>query len=206
MTRAELRTRLKLYHENTTYYTDTDFNNSIQDGYDEVAAFSGCILKATTTPFVKDLTYYDMRALIPDYIGVISLFNPLTKWWLQPSSIEKWEQEDDNWECLYGTPDEFTPVSHRYVAITRKPSALAYGDMWVFYIASAPTLGDSDTLVGIPDEYMPVEDYVITDLYEMQQEWTKAIGQFKSYVENGDTFTKWMQNNRSVDRIKGLKG
>lgn len=203
MTRAELRTRLKLYHENTTYYTDIDFNDSIQDGYDEVVALTGCILKAAVIPYVPSLTYYDMRVLIPDYVGVIAIFNPNNKRWLCPTSILKLEQVEDDWETRIGTPDSFAPVSHRYVAIYRKMTVL-YGDMWVYYVASAPTLTDSDPLIGIPEEYMPVENYVITDLYEQQQEWTKALGQFRDYVALNEQLTTWMQNARSIDRIKGL--
>lgn len=204
MTGAQLKHRLRLYFENDTYYSNFDLTNSIQDGYDECVAFSGCILKATSLPFVANLSYYDMIALIPDYIGVYSIFNAVTKRWMIPISRIKLDGFRPDWETSIGTPEYFVPVSHRYLALFRKPST-TYGDFYVFYRAAAPTLTDTDS-IQIPEDYTSaLVDYNVSDLLEQQQEFSKASIHLQSYIENLEQLRVWVQNKRLPDFPPGLR-
>lgn len=204
MTRDELQVRLQNYFENNTYFSNTDFVASIQDGYDEAVASTGIIIKATTLAFQKDLSYYDLRTLIPDYLGVIAIFNSLTKRWLLPTSINKLDRHRYDWEICYGTPEYFSAISFRYMALFRKPHVVGYGNMYIYYAATAPTLSSSDTIL-IPDDYLTtLEDYCITDLQEQQQEWNKAGRHFESYVSNLEELRVWCKNRRMSDRVPSL--
>ncbi len=206
MTRAEQEIRLRNYFENNEYYSSFDMLNSIQDGYDEVIAFSGCIVKAATLPFTAGLTYYDLLTLLPDYIGLISLYNTLTNRWMCPTGERKLDKLRPDWETCYGTPELFYPVNHRFMAIYRKPIAVGYGNFYIYYIASAPTLAAGD-LIQIPTDYVSaLEDYCITDLQEQAQEFTKALTRFESYQENLHQLQRWAKSSRQPDRLPNLRG
>lgn len=207
MTRGDLVTRLRNYFENNIYFSTDDFLNSIQDGYDEVTAFSGCILKATNIPFVQNLSYYDMIATIPDFVAIFAIFNSVSKRWLSPVSMKKLDRHRVDWETAYGTPEYFGVVSHRYMALYRKPSIVDYGDMYVYYVAAAPPLAsDSDTL-QIPDEFATVlEDYSVTDLQEQQQEWNKANEYLTVYSSSLKELQDWAKGRRLPARLPQLNG
>lgn len=205
MTRTDQEIRLRNYFENNDYYASLDFMYTIQDGYDEVIAFSGCIVKATVLPFVAGLTYYDLLTLIPDYLGVISIYNTVTNRWMSPTSERKLDKLRPDWETCYGTPELFFPLNHRFVAIYRKPSTV-YGNFYIYYIASAPTLGPTDP-IQIPTDYQnALEDYCITDLQEQAQEFTKALTRFTSYQENLAQLQRWAKSSRQPDRLPNLRG
>lgn len=205
MTRDELVARLRVFFENDTYYASTDFNASVQDGYDEAAALSGCIVRGAVVSFVAELTYYDMRTLLPDLIGVIAVFNRTTKLWMYPNSTDAWDQGCNDWETCIGTPEEFAVVNFRYMAINKKPGAVSYGDMYVFYVASAPTLGPTTTIL-IDDALVDtLEKYAQMDLNEQMQEWQKAGRVFSEYQACLKDLSVWAKSQRDVGRVPSLK-
>jgi hypothetical protein len=207
MTRLEQVTRLRNYFENNVYFSTQDFLDSLQDGYDETAAFSGCIIKAVAVPFTEFVTYYDMIALVPDYIGSIAIFNSVTKRWMPPVSMRKLDRHRTDWETAYGTPEYFANVSHRYIAIYRKPGAANYGDMWLYYVAAAPTLSTDGTTILIPDAFVTtLEDYCITDLQEQQQEWLKAGNYLQTYMRSLEDLRSWAKGKRLPARMPQLAG
>lgn len=206
MNRVDLQARLQNQFNNPAYYDAQSLNDSIQDGLDEICAFSGAIYASAQLPFTQFTTYYDLLSLLPNYIGVVAIFNSVIKRWLIPSSLKKFNQDRIDWDVCYGTPYYFSPVSHRYIAIYKKPAVSNYGNFLIFYRASAPTLGDS-TLIPIPDEHIQVlENYCITDLWEQAQEWGKADLELKTYVTNLDKFRTLMRNQRNRDLMVSLKG
>lgn len=204
-TRLDLQVRLNLFFNNTTYYDTQSLNDSLQDGTDEIAAFSGCIYNSANIPFTQYTTYYDLLTLLPDYIGVVAVWNNAIRRWLFPQSLKKFNQVRIDWDNAYGTPYYFSPINHRYMAIYMKPSVPNYGNMFVFYRASAPTLTDS-TIVPIPDEHLvALESYCETDLWEQAQEWGKAEQQFKTYVAQLEALRVLMRNQRNRDRMVSLR-
>lgn len=205
MTRTELASRIRNYFQNDIYYSGVDLNNSIQDGYDEVVAFSGCIIKSAVLTFTANTTYYDMLTLYPDYIGVIAIFNTVTKRWIIPTSLTKLDQDRFDWEACAGTPFYFVPINHRFIAIYKKPIAANYGNAYIYYVASAPTLVDGDQ-IQIPDDHISaLEHYNRCDLLEQQQEFTKSSQMFKDYLSNLEELRAFVQNKRMPDRIPSLK-
>ena len=205
MNRDQVRTNLQHHFNNTVYYDDQSLNDSIQDGLDEICAFTGCVYKSATIPFSQYTTYYDMLTLLPDYIGLVAMFNQTIRRWMIPSSLKKFWQDRIDWDTAYGTPYYFSPVSHRYVAIYKKPSIPTYGNMIVFYRAAAPTLSDT-TPIPIPDEHITaLETYCITDLWEQAQEFAKASIGLQAYQDNLENLRVLMRSQRNRDRYQSLK-
>lgn len=206
MNRVQLASKLQNHFNNSVYYTTQDLNESIQDGIDEVVAFTGCRLATALLPFQQYVSYYDLVSLVPDYIGVISIFNKVTNRWLIPSSLKKFELDRPDWDAAYGTPAFFSPINFRYIAIYKKPSVVGYGNFLMFYRAAAPTLSDA-LPIPIPEEHITVlETYCLGDLSEQAQEWQKAGLQFKSYQKSLDTLRTLIQNQTNRDRVFSLKG
>ena len=205
MTRVDLQVRLQNFFQNTPYYPTVDLNNSIQDGMDEVAAFTGCIYKSAVVPFIAGKSYYDMLTLLPDYIGVIAIFNNTIKRWLISTSVRKLDQVRIDWETSLGTPYYFCPINHRYVVIWMKPGAINYGDMFVFYRAAAPALTDL-LPIPIPDDHIQaLESYCIKDLWEMNQEFGKAGEYMDVYDKNIETLRVYMESLRNPGRTVSLR-
>jgi hypothetical protein len=124
---------------------------------------------------------------------------------MMPTGERKLDKLRPDWETCYGTPELFYPVNHRFMAIYRKPSA-AYGNFYIYYIASAPTLSAGDS-IQIPTDYVnTLEDYCITDLQEQAQEFSKALVRFTSYQENLAQLQRWAKSMRQPDRLPNLRG
>lgn len=205
--RVQLTSRLQNFFSNPVYYQSVDFNDSIQDGLDEIAAVTGVVYASATLAFTKNTSYYDMLTLLPNYIGVIAVFNSSINRWMIPTSLTKLNQARWDWEVAGGTPYWYVPVNHRYMAIYMKPLADGYGNMQVFYRASAPTLTDS-TNIPIPDDHIQaLESYVISDLWEQNQEFSKASDYLQtSYLPDVETLRIYIKNRRDPDRQVRLMG
>lgn len=203
--RFDLRAALNRHFQNQNYYKDIDFNDSLQDGLDEIVPFTGCVYGSVGLPFTANTTYYDLLTLIPNYSGVIAIFNNTIKRFLIPTSITKLDQDRIDWECAAGTPYYFCPVNFRYVAIYKKPISANYGNMFVYYKATAPTLDDS-TLIPIPDDHVyALEAYSTCDMLEQNQEFSKASKLLEAYISNLNDLKRYM-NKRDPDLIRGLRG
>lgn len=205
MTRVDIQTRLQNHFNNPTYYDVQAMNDSIQDAMDEVAAFSGVIYASATLQFEQNLTYYDLITLLTNYIGVVAIFNNTIKRWLIPTSVKHLDQVRIDWESAYGTPYYFVPINHRYVAIYKKPANINYGEMFIYYIASAPLLNDG-TEIPIPEDHITaLESYSIRDLWEQQQEFGKASDYMDTYTNNLETLRVYIKNRRNSDRQISLR-
>jgi hypothetical protein len=204
-TRLDLQNRLGMFFQNNTYYQTIDFNDSLQDGIDEIAAFTGCIYNSATLPFTANTTYYDLLTLLPDYIGVVAIFSTGINRFLIPTSLTKLDQDRIDWEVAAGTPYYFVPISHRYIAIYKKPITAGYGNFFIYYRAAAPQLTDT-TLIPIPEDHMyALETYSECDLLEQNQEWNKATAMFQNYQKELVQLKLYMRSKLNPDRVSSLR-
>lgn len=205
-TRIDQQTKIQNFFNNPIYYDVQSMNDSIQDGLDEICAFTGCIFKSAILPFTQFTTYYDMLTLLPDYIGIYAMWNNTIRRWMFPQSLKKFNQARIDWDNAYGTPYYFAPINHRFVAIYYKPSVSTYGNMIVFYRASAPSPLVDQTTIPIPDDHMVVLDnFNVTDLWEQAQEWGKAEEFLKNYIQDLERFRVLVKNQRNRDRYMSLR-
>lgn len=205
MTRLDVAAHLQLFFNNTIYYDTQTINDSLQDGVDEICSFTGCIFRSAVLPFQQNKTYYDLLTLLPDYIGVVAVFNSTIRRWMFPQSLKKFWQARIDWDAIGGAPYYFSVINHRYMAIFMKPLTAGYGNMILFYRASAPQLGDG-TLIPIPDEHITaLEDYSTVDLWEQAQEWSKAKFEFEKYKEDLEQLRVLVRNQRESDRYMSLR-
>lgn len=204
-TRVDQQTRIQNFFNNPAYYDVQSLNDSIQDGVDEICAFTGCVFRSAVLPFTQYTTYYDMLSLLPDYVGIVAMWNNTIHRWMFPQSLRKFNQVRIDWDNAYGTPYYFSVVNHRYVAIYMKPSVPDYGNMIIFYRASAPPLGDT-TQIPIPEDHITcLDSYNITDLWEQSQEFSKAEDYLKNYISDLERLRTVIKNKRNPDRMMSLR-
>lgn len=206
MTQTEVTGRIiRNLNDNNVFYTSEDTKDSIQDGYDEIAAFSGCIIKATTLNWQSGLVYYDFADLISDFTAVTAIFNTNTKRWMFPTSCRSLNEIRFDWEMAIGNPLLFWPVNFRYVAFFPHLTN-ATGSMYVYYRAKADLL-DSNSEINIPTEHLDtIELYSTSDLLEQTEEFTKASLNFKEYLKTLDSLRKAKRQFQYPDKISGLMG
>lgn len=191
------------------FYNSDDINNSLQDGYDEVAAASGCIEKMVAIPFTLNTVYYDLRTLISDFVCLVGIYNRRVKRWMTPCSCRELDQLRSDWELATGEPFAFWPVNYRYMAIYPAINAVgtvAINYMYIVYKAAADTLADStEPAIPLPIQGDILEEYTLMDMYEQAEEWTKASLSNKHYLEKHDELRVLIEK-RDQERLVRLGG
>lgn len=204
MTRDQIVARVQTnLNDSGIFYETVDLNDSIQDGYSEVAVFTGSIFKAVRVAQVNNLSYYDFGALISDFWAVTAIWNTNTKQWLSPVNVRILDDIRNDWELANGNPFLFWPVNFRFVAVYPKLIS-ASGYFYVFYRAQANVLSGSDT-PNLPDELQGIlEDYSTGDLAEQAEEFTKAKLQFQEYIKGLQAVKQATRSFRLPDLSSGL--
>lgn len=204
MTRDQIVARVQVnLNDSGVLYSVADFNDSLQDGYAEIAALTGCIFKAARIDQVANLTYYDMASYIPDFWAITAIWNTNTKQWLTPSNISILDTIRTDWELANGNPFLFWPVNFRYVAVYPKLTS-ATGYFYVFYRAQADTLSGSTT-PNLADNLQGIlEDYTTGDLLEQAEEFIKAQVQFIEYIKGIKAIKQATRAFRLPDFMPGL--
>lgn len=199
------RIRLNLNDEGVKFYSPSDLNDSIQDGYDEIAAYTGCIEKVTTLSWVANLTYYDFHALIPDFLAVKGIFNGRIKRWMLPGSSREFDGYRIDWEMANNEPQWFYPANWRWIAFFPQP-AVSAGVFYPWYAAQADILTGTSIPQIPPDNYTVLEYYVTADLLDQSEEWTKAQHYWKLYLSNLEEFRTDVRSRKLPDKQRILVG
>jgi hypothetical protein len=183
--------------------TPADLNDSIQDGYFEVTALTGCIFKAASISTSANLSYYDFGLLIPDFFAVTAIFNPTIKRWMVPVSLRQLEEIRNDWELAIGNPYLFWPINFRYVAIYPKLTT-STGSLYAYYRAQADVLTGTST-PQIPDSLQSIlEEYTTGDLLEQSEEFTKAGISLTNYFKDIQELKQATRTIRMPDLISRL--
>ena len=204
MTRDQIASKVQTsLNDSGIFLTAADLNDSIQDGYSEVTALTGCIFKATTVNIEANLSYYDFGLLIPDFLAVTAIFNPTTKRWMVPTNLRLLEDLRNDWELAIGNPFLFWPVNFRFVAIYPKLTT-STGTLYVYYRAHADTLTSTST-PQIPDDLQRVlEEYTEGDLLEQSEEFTKAGLSLTKYFKDIQELKQATRTFRIPDLVSRL--
>lgn len=206
MTRDEIlnRVRINLNDAGISFWSTSDVNDSVQDGYDDIAVYTQCIEKSTTVSSTSSLLYYNMHQTISDLISVKAIYNPGNNLWLNPASLAKLRNNGLEWQKATGQCTDFCPISFEYYILW--PIYVGASQNYTaIYTAQADTLNAS-TVPQMPSEYHKMlEDYVTADMLEQAEEYTKAAVYWKSYYESRRKLKNFMASRSNLDRIGGLK-
>lgn len=189
MTRIQIRAlvRANLSDAGVTFFDDAAINDSLQDGYNEVAAKCRCIQKSAVVNQVANSPYYDFITLgISDYLGTIAIFNPSTNFWLRDDiSLRDFDRLRRDWEKWSGQPQFWAPHSLKYIAVAPNLAATNGEQFTLWYWATAPVMtSDSDVPLIATDMQNILEEYATADLLEDASEVTKASVYWSDYEKD----------------------
>jgi hypothetical protein len=208
-TRGQIKTDIadNLTDLSINFYSDDDLNQSIQDAYDDIAILTQCVQKNVTLNWQGNLSYYNFKNLVSDYLGTIAIFNNVTNLWLfDHLSLRDFDRLRRDWEKWNGAPQFWAPSDPQRIAIAPKYAAVApngafdplsfsaafyigtvvnLGSFVLYYYAIAPTLtSDTDVFLIDDDKDQMVTQYVTGDLLEQAQEFQKAAEWMSQYYDN----------------------
>jgi hypothetical protein len=194
MNRGQIRTRvLKNLSDAGVIYSVNELNDFLQDGYNEVAERSKCIIKSASVNQVANAPYYDFITLgVTDYLGTIGIFNNATQFWLRDDiSLRDFDRLRRDWEQWTGSPQFWAPHSLQYIAVCPNEFQIVAQTFSLWYWAIAPTFTtDSDTPLIATDKQNLLENYATAMALEDSKELTKASTYMAQYEEDIQEYTK----------------
>lgn len=185
-------------------YAGIDLTDSVQDAYDDIVVLTQCIIKKTTLNWTADLSYYDLKSLVTDYLATVAIYNNVNSKWLEDDlNVKNLELLSDTWETKKGTPTNWAALNHQYTAIYPKYSETS-GTFDLWYWATAPTLVCADTPLIATDFQKLLEHYSTGDLLEQFEEYVSASNFWKPYVENIELYRQRVKNLSKNDLLLRL--
>ncbi len=205
-TRLDVKNDISAHLNDAVFYTDTDLNESIQDGYNESVLLTRAIEKRYTLNLIANLVYYKLTTYMTDLYSVTQIFLQEHRRWLIPKS-QNWldRHYKENWELAIGSPIYFTIVNYERIGICPHPAAAA-GSLDIYYKASAPTMTSDTNVFDIPNADHVMQKYVITDLLAQAQEFTKASGYYKKYIDQIKQVNNRIGQRNFPDKMQTLGG
>lgn len=195
--------RLNLEDEGVTYFTSTDINDSIQDGYNLYAALSGGILKAATIPRIVN-PYWNLSQLLTDYMYPVGIYSVPTNRWLLPKPRRFLDGLRNDWELWNGEPQYLSVIDFRRVCVTPYLTT-ATGTAVVLYKAKASILADQ-LVPQIPKQIDNLlEMYATADLLEMGKEYKKAQSYWVEWIASIKKAKNLLYSVASQERLRVLQ-
>lgn len=203
-TLAELNTivSIDLGDENKVHYLTVDIDTAIQNGYDDIAINSRCILKTATVSWVSNRSYYDIVTLgVSDYFAPLAIYDNNQKRFLfDDLTLKDFDNMREDWEIWTGTPEWWTPSAYNRIAIMPRHST-ATGNFTLYYAATANTLSSGTTPTVVPDMQRLLYLYAEAELLERSHEFTKALKLWEQYYMLLEEYTERCSNLARPDLI-----
>lgn len=204
MTRDEIagKIRRNLNDAGITYYSAEDINDSIQDGYDEIAVYSECIEKRVELSFLANRTYINIRNLVPDYFRPIYIYSDSNGRYLDLVDDRDLLSYRQNWEMIMGSISEYMILDSNQLGFSGRLNSVTSRDTFkLFYKATANIL-TSTAVPQINTNYQQLLiDYGTADLLEQNQEFQKATRKWMSYETMLEDYRTKIQLLAKSDRV-----
>jgi len=225
-TRGQIKAtvRLNLDDLGISFFSETDFNESFQDAYDDIVSMSQCIAKTVDLAWIGGLTYYNFQqdCGVSDYLATVAIFNYSTKRWLRDDlNLRDFDRLRRDWELWIGTPQYWAPSDPKRIAIAPKYDTvhgafapLAFSSAYfigggagvnafkLLYWATAPTLiSDLSTFLTAADVQNLFEFYVTADQLEAAEEYSKAAEYWEKYYNSLVEYSSRVKRNNKADLL-----
>lgn len=194
-------TRRNLNDINPKSYSVSDIDDSFQDAYDDIISRTQCLIKKTTLNWAADLSYYDFRSLVSDYMAVVAIFNNVNRRWLEDDkNTRNFDQMRIDWEIANGSPTNWTALNFKYTAVFPRYASAA-GTFDLYYWATAPVIVDAATPLIATDMQHLLEEYSTEDLLEQFEEYVSAAPFWELYEENLEIYRERVKNLTKTDLL-----
>jgi hypothetical protein len=186
------------------HYTAGDIDTAAQEGYEDIAALTQCIIQRFQIPWIPNLSYYDFRSLgVTDLLMPIAIYNELTKTWLRDDrSLRHFDMMRQDWELAKGTPEYWCPVNFKYTAIFPKYNSNdAINTFFLYYATTAPTIVDAETPLIATDFQNLIIHYITGTMLEDDEEFVKAEPFWQLYYAGIEKYTERVKNISRADLL-----
>lgn len=191
---------------NASFYDkDKDIDPSIQDGYNLIVPLTESSEKYATINFVSEKVFYDLSALIPDYLRVFGIYNNNTQRWMWPTTLLELYRIRDNWETCPGDPYWFLPIDYKTIAFFPSQPTGA-GSFTIMYKAKAASITANAIPELPPEQTQVLEFYSVADLLTQCEEFVKAIDYAGKMNEGIDDILKVIRNRQSPNHLYYKQG
>lgn len=198
-------TRSNLFDAGVTFWAAEDLDDSVQDGYDDVAFQTQCIVKRLNGfPWLDKVGYinFKTRYNVNNYMGTTAIFNNNTNMWLRDDVVVRhFDQLRRDWEVWCGQPQFWAPVSNEYIVVVpRMPQATGSFDL-IYWEAAPVILDDTHVPLIATDMQGLLELYSTADMLEQAQEYVKASKWWDQYQSGITEYSKRTKNLARKDQL-----
>lgn len=206
MTKGQLIARVKLnLDSNDIFYSVDDYNDALQDAYDDTVVDTLCIEKTVDITLPANFLYHNLPTYIPDFLAVRAIYNSRINLWLEPISLLELKAMRYDWEKAVAQPTHYCPLSWEYIILW--PTYTSDQTYTVKYAAQAETLLGAAASVNIyQNAARTPEDYCTADLLEQAQEIKKAELYWTAYEEKKKHLCGEIVDRMLSDRTSHLSG
>lgn len=172
------------------FYSVEDINESIQDGYDEIAVVSESIERQVDLSVDVILNtmgggkpWLHIKTLIPDYYRPLAILNMSTRQFLTPNIDRNEDDYKIGWQ-ISNTANVYSFIINgpEWIALPNGYWQSSNQPLRVFYIAVPLRMQTDDDPFRILNEYQfLIELYSTADLLEQNREFTKAQQYWTDY-------------------------
>jgi hypothetical protein len=231
VTRGQIKTNININLQNagSTFHTDSDLNDSLQDAYDDIAVLTQCITNTVDLNWVAGLSYYNFKDDfgLSDYLGATAIFNYDTNRWLRDDlSIRDFDRLRRDWETWTGATQFWASSDFKRIAIaphvttttTGTTSGAFYslgfssgffigistrtsGFQLTYWAQAPPLTGDGSTFLIATDMQDLLEFYATADQLETSEEFTKANEYWEKYYSGIKEYAERVKRNNKSDLL-----
>lgn len=193
--RNEVRRRLRESSTAPVWWTDTDIDVSMGEGYNEMSDSSEWYETYQTVNLLLNRPYYDARTIIRDQFLVLGrAYNQTTSRWLTPVLPRDLDQSDLRWERRVSEP-EFVMTRGLFFIGYWPFKGVATGKIKQHFIGFPPPMDEDTDEPGFDERFhYGLVEYVLWDLFAQDSETDLAWKAWKQY--------EYYENLLMVDRGK----
>lgn len=210
MTRAQLKTEvfrtLNASSLDQAFFTDTDVEDALDDGYREMSDDAEWNEQTITVDLLDDRPYYDARRILPSTVlSIGAAFNEQTNRWLTPTALIDLNRADRRWELVTGEPDRL----------------LVRGLWWIGYwprvqqddgtirqtFTALPDALEDDDEPAFPEAYhLGLKAYAVAELSAQAGLIEAALAAWETYLGYEIGLRQWVQRRAGVPMVRGYAG
>ena len=209
MTKEEIisKARDELDDNGVDYYSTMDLVDAYEDGYEEVALYTGVIERMASVSLLNDTVYYNLYEAILDYYSTFAIWNPDINDWLSNKDIKYFQSKDLTWEKRQGSTREFAVVNFQLIALHPHKVIANNTDLEEFYHAVPFKNLDMGSVPEMPEQFQVVlQYYIMQDLFAQAEEFTKSEIYNAKYLDKRKALQVYTANRSFPDRVNVLRG
>ena len=182
--RAEVFRRLNESSTSPTFWTATDIDAALNDGYAEISDAAEWYERTFTVDLLTDRLYYDLRTVWTEPIlAVKKVFNVQTNRWMTPSRVADFDRRSLRWEAITGSPDSWVQRGFWWLGLWPISTADS-GTVQVTASAIPPALvGDDDEPGFAQTLHLGLVKFALAELWGQDAEATKALAAWNDYLQ-----------------------